>query len=195
MGYGGQRLAELLDTHVDRLEGLTANGNLGVRVATQWRDEERRSRHTKGKREGTIVIPGWVYEKARPVIDAAHRRGDGLIFVTPKGERLRTQNYRVGYWYQVREGWTATLPETHWLRRRLAADPRLGLTSHELRHTSSTIIQARTRDLNASRAQLRHSKQVMTLNYTHPEDELGLAAVDAAYTAQVVPLRRLGDAQ
>lgn len=52
---------------------------------------------------------------------------------------------------------------------------------------------ARTRDLNASRAQLRHSKQAMALNYTHPEDELGLAAVDAAYTAQVVPLHRVGE--
>jgi hypothetical protein len=34
----------------------------------------------------------------------------------------------------------------------------------------------------------------MTLGYTHPEDELGLAAVDAAYTVQVVPLRRAEEA-
>ena len=192
-GYGGQRLAELLDTHVDRLEGLTPNGNLRLRVETQWRDEEQRSRHTKGKRDGTAIIPGWVYEKARPLIQAAQERtgeAAGLLFATPKGERMTQHNYRVGYWYEVRGVWTAGLPDTHWLVRRLAKDPRRGLTSHELRHTSSTIIQARTRDLNASRAQLRHSKQSMTINYTHPEDELGLAAVDAAYTAQVLPLRR-----
>jgi hypothetical protein len=30
----------------------------------------------------------------------------------------------------------------------------------------------------------------MTINYTHPEDDLGLAAVDAAYTAEVFPQRR-----
>ena len=59
------------------------------------------------------------------------------------------------------------------------------------RHTSSTIIQARSkRDLNASRAQLRHSKQAMTANYTHPEDNAGLDAVSAAFTGEVIPLRR-----
>ena len=189
MGYGGQRLAELVDTHVDRLEGLDANGNLRVRVETQWREEEQRSRHTKGKRSGQIVIPGWVYEKARPLIDAARQRGDGLVFVNPKGGRWVQHSYRY-YWYRVRESWTATLPETHWLVRRLAKDASRGLTSHELRHSASTIIQARTRDLNASRAQLRHSKQAMTINYTHPEDADGLDAVSTAYTAQVVPLRR-----
>jgi hypothetical protein len=190
IGFGGQRIAEALDTTVDAIEGTTANGNLRVRVETQWRDEEKRSRHVKQKKGGSIIIPGWVADAAKPLIEAAREHPDGLIFVTPKGQRFTTQNYRVGYWYQAREGWTATLPETHWLRRRLAADPRLGLESHELRHTSSTIIQTRTHDLNASRAQLRHSKQAMTINYTHPEDELGLAAVDAAYTAPVIPLRR-----
>jgi hypothetical protein len=52
------------------------------------------------------------------------------------------------------------------------------------------VIFSRTGDLNASRAQLGHAKESMTINYTHPEDERGLEAVDAAYTAQVVPLRR-----
>ena len=46
------------------------------------------------------------------------------------------------------------------------------------------------RDLNASRAQLRHNKQAMTANYTHPEDNAGLDAVSAAFTAEVIPLRR-----
>ena len=96
----------------------------------------------------------------------------------------------LGYGGRPRGPSTATACQ----RARLVADPRLGLTSHELRHTSSTIIQVRTRDLNAGRAQLRHSKQAMTLGYTHPEDELGLAVVDAAYTARVVPLRRAEEA-
>jgi 2-haloacid dehalogenase len=47
-----------------------------------------------------------------------------------------------------------------------------------------------TGNLNASRAQLGHANESMTINYTQPKDERGLDAVDAAYTAQVVPLRR-----
>ena len=90
----------------------------------------------------------------------------------------------------MRAARTAPLPDTHWLARRLAKDPGRGLTSHELRRSASTIIQTRTRDLNASRAQLRHSKHAMTINYTHPEDADGLDAVSAAYTAQALPLRR-----
>lgn len=191
LGYGGQRLNEGLDTRVDCLEGLMPGGNLRVRVETQYRSEEGCSRHTKGKKTGSIIIPGWVAEAAAPLIEDARQRDDGLIFVTPKGNRLQYQNYLTGYWYQVREGWTATLPDMHWLRRRLAADPRRGLTAHELRHTSSTIIATLTGDLNASRAQLRHSKQTMTVGYTHPEDELGLAAVDAGFASgQVIPIRR-----
>jgi integrase len=190
MGYGGQRLAEALDTRVTGFDGYMPRGGLRVRVETQWRAEEQRSRHTKGTREGIIVIPGWLAREAQPLIEAAQQREDGLLFTTPRGERLQPQNYRTAYWYPLRERFAATLPETHWLQRRLTLDPRRGLTSHELRHTASTIIQASTADLNASRVQLRHSKERMTIKYTLPEDERGLAAVDEAYAAEVIPLRR-----
>jgi site-specific recombinase XerC len=67
--------------------------------------------------------------------------------------------------------------------------PAQHLDLHELRHTGATVIFQRTGDLNAGRAQLGHAKESMTINYIHPEDERGLEVV-AAYTAQVVPLRR-----
>jgi site-specific recombinase XerC len=68
-------------------------------------------------------------------------------------------------------------------------DPGQHLDLHELRHTGATVIFQRTGDLNAGRAQLGHAKESMTINYIHPGDERGLEVVDAAYTAQVVPLR------
>ena len=102
---------------------------------------------------------------------------------------MTPQNYRLAYWSPVREAFVATLPETHWVRLKMTLGKHLDL--HEWRHTGATVIFQRTGDLNAGRAQLLgHTKESMTINYTHPEDARGLDAVSAAYTAEVVPLRR-----
>ena len=192
MGYGGQRIAEAVDTHTSALE-LLPSGNAKLHVGSQWRQEEKRSRHTKQKDGGHYaIIPAWVVELARPLIQAAEARDGelhGLLFLSKTGKRLSPQNFRNGYWNELRAEFSATLPERHWLHRKIAAGGHL--ETHELRHSASTIAREQTGDLNASRAQLGHAKDSMTIKYTHPEDEAGLAALDAAYAdRQVIPLRR-----
>jgi integrase len=111
---------------------------------SNWVDLAHRRIHVDWafKKAGKIGRPK--YESIRKVIilppaERAFRQLErsasptGKIFVTQRGSAFtpRNQNY---YWDRVRRAFRNQLPEGHWLRKRVEADPKDELDLYELRH-------------------------------------------------------------
>ena len=95
-----------------------------------------RETEPKHNSTGTIYVP----EPAqRAVLDKPRRLGDDLIFRTKRGNQFR-QESQWRAWDPVRRAFTASLPATHHLRERVAADEQDQLDLYELRHFGASYM-------------------------------------------------------
>ena len=79
--------------------------------------------------------------------------GSGLVFIGPKGGRLRRSNFRK-FWHQAREA--VGLPELHF---------------HDLRHTGNTMAAAQGASLRELMERMGHSSPRAALIYLHATRE------------------------
>jgi integrase len=135
----------------------------------------------KHNSSGIIYVP----EPAqRAVLDKPRRLGDDLVFRSKRGRQFRQESlHRV--WAPVRDAFTATLPDTHHLRERLAADPDDRLDFYELRHFgASYMLNVLALEPWVIAEQLRHSDGgalVLEL-YGHPDRTEAIRRIRRAYT-------------
>lgn len=115
----------------------------------------------KRKLRREIVLAG----KAREALLSLNRR-DKAVFRTPTGKVLRPNSLR-HYWVPVRDGFTAQLPDSHWLRRRLLVDPKDKLDPYELRHHCGSMLADRGVSIRDIALHLGNSPSVCEV-YVHP---------------------------
>lgn len=121
----------------------------------------------KTKRQRTIVVPS----AARDALLAMPRTiGEGYVFTTPTGA-LYGKGSSGYYWRSVRDTFTATLPATHWLPKRLAEDPKDKLDLYELRHFCGSVLADRGATARDIAHQLGNSPKVCEETYIHPYED------------------------
>jgi hypothetical protein len=105
------------------------------------------------------------------VLDKPRRLGDDLIFRSKQGKQFR-QESQWRAWDPVRRAFTASLPITHHLRERVAADEQDQLDVYELRHFgASYMLNELELEPWVIAEQLRHTdggRLVLEL-YGHPD--------------------------
>jgi len=72
-------------------------------------------------------------------LNCGRRLGDDLIFRSKQGKQFR-QESQWRAWDPVRRAFTASLPKTHHLRERIAADEQDQLDVYELRHFGASYM-------------------------------------------------------
>ncbi len=110
-----------------------------------WSRRNTGQRHqTKTRRERTIVLG----PQALGALAAVPKR-EGAVFRSKTGLELRQNSITgsAGLWTPVRTVFTAELPDTHWLKRRLRLKPTDALVPYELRHFCGSMLA--DRGLNA----------------------------------------------
>lgn len=132
-----------------------------IRVEWSMRNDGSRG-PVKGKCRREIVIA----PKAREALLSLSRRS-GHVFRSPTLKPLRPNSLR-HYWIPVRDGFTAQLPESHWLRRRLIADPKDKLDPYELRHFCGSILADRGASAQEIAEHLGNTPTVCERVYIHP---------------------------
>lgn len=135
-----------------------------VRVEWSMRNDGTRG-PVKGKQRREIVLA----PKAREAILSLGRR-DGNVFRSPTLKPLRPNSLR-GYWVPIRDGFTAQLPESHWLRRRLLADPKDKLDPYEMRHAFGSMLADRGLSAWDISQQMGNTPAVCERVYVHPHKE------------------------
>jgi len=95
------------------------------------------------------IVPGLVDHLER----FADPRPNGLVFIGPKGGRLRRSNFRT-FWYRARGA--VELPELHF---------------HDLRHTGNTMAAAQGASLKELMERMGHSSTRAALIYLHATRE------------------------
>jgi len=187
--YTCMRPGEIFAAEYSRLSGDTYdlrdqfNSHVGKRTAP------------KHNSTGVIYVP----EPARQAVLGKPRRlGDDLMFRTVTGREYRAGSL-LWAWNPVRVAFTAKLPATHDLRRRLAADPKDRLDFYELRHFGASYM---LNDLELEpwviAEQLRHKdggKLVVKL-YGHPDRKKAIDRIRRAFGGNVRQLHgETGDVQ
>ena len=148
-----------------------------------------RETEPKHNSTGTIYVP----EPARRAVLAKPRRlGDDLIFRSKRGNQFR-QESQWRAWDPVRRAFTASLPSTHHLCERIAADEQEQLDLYELRHFgASYMLNELELEPWVIAEQLRHSdggRLVLDL-YGHPNRNKAIDRIRRAYSEpHVIPLK------
>lgn len=115
----------------------------------------------KGNQNRTINIADVALQAAETL-----HRTSGRLFRTPTGKPLRPNSLR-HYWITVRAAFTAELPDTHWLRRRLMIDPADQLDPYELRHFCGSLLADRGLPAKDISEHLGNSPRVCEDTYIH----------------------------
>lgn len=187
--YTCMRPGEIFAAEYSRLQGDTFD------LREQFNSHTRQRSEPKHGSVGVIYVP----EPARrAVLDKPRRLGDDLMFRTPRGKEFRAGSLYWA-WHPVRVAFTAKLPATHDLRRRLAMDPRDWMDFYELRHFGASYM---LNDLELEpwviAEQLRHrdgGKLVVKL-YGHPDRRKAIDRIRRAFGGNVRQLRaETGDSQ
>jgi len=152
----------------------------------------RLGKETEPKHNSTGLI--YVPEPAqRAVLDKPRRLHDDLIFRTKRGNQFRQESWHRA-WDQVRNGFVASLPDTHHLCRRLLVDPEDRLDFYELRHFgASYMLNVLGIEPWVIAEQLRHSDggALVVELYGHPERAEAINRIRRAYGENV---RSISDA-
>src|SRR4051812_31295942 len=171
-----------------RRSGSLLNGDI-YDLRRQFNSTLRRETEPKHGSTGSLYVP----EPARPaVLNKPRRLGDDLIFRSKRGNQFR-QESQWRAWDPVRRAFTASLPPTHHLRERVAADVQDQLDLYELRHFgASYMLNELELEPWVIAEQLRHSdggRLVVDL-YGHPDRDKAVARIRRAYAgAAVTPLK------
>lgn len=139
----------------------------------------------KHNSDGLIYVP----EPAqRAVLDKPRRLDDDLMFRTKRGKQWRAPNWHLT-WDPIRRAFAASLPETHHLRERIAADENDHLDFYELRHFGASYM---LNDLELEpwiiAEQLRHTDggALVVRLYGHPDRKKAIDRIRRAYTGAAV---------
>jgi integrase len=156
-------------------------------VREQFNSHTRERTIPKHDGKGLIYVP----EPARLAVTAKPRRlGDDLIFRTRLGKPFRAGSLYWS-WHPIRVAFTATLPATHDLRRRLAVDPKDWMDFYELRHFgASFMLNELEIEPWVIAEQLRHKdggKLVLKL-YGHPDRRKAIERIRRAFGGNVQQL-------
>lgn len=120
---------------------------------------------TKTKRQRLIVLP----PPARDAIQVLANR-EGWLFRTVTGKQLSISS--IGYyWRTTRIAWEASLPDHHWLKRRLEMKADDHLTPYELRHFGASVLADRGLAARDIAFQLGNSAEVCEAIYTHLHED------------------------
>jgi hypothetical protein len=151
-----------------------------------WERVGRRNRLDSPKngnyRQIVLPPPAW------DAIQGIPRLHPTLIFTTPNGKQFGQAKW-LYYWHRIRDAFTAELDETHWLRRRIMADPKKGrFDVYELRHLACTyMIEPPPHGLGLSHAdaaiQLGHTDggKLVAKLYGHPDEERTRERIEDAW--------------
>lgn len=182
--YTCMRPGEVFAAEYSRLDGDVYD------VREQWNSHLGRRTEPKHGSVGEIYVP----EPARRAVLALPRRlGDDLIFRSKMGKPMRAGSLYWA-WHPVRVAFTALLPATHDLRRRLTANPTDWLDFYELRHFgASFMLNVLEIEPWVIGEQLRHSPKsggrlVLEL-YGHPERKIAIDRIRRAFGGNVRQLR------
>ena len=181
--YTCMRPGEIFAAEYSRLNGDTYD------LRDQFNSHVGKRTQPKHNSTGVIYVP----EPARQaVLDKPRRLGDDLMFRTVTGREYRAGSL-LWAWNPVRIAFTAKLPSTHDLRRRLVADPKDRLDFYELRHFGASYM---LNDLELEpwviAEQLRHKdggKLVVKL-YGHPDRRKAIDRIRRAFGGNVHQLSR-----
>lgn len=113
-----------------------------------------------------------------------------LVFLTATGRPL-SKGAMGYYWRPLRAAFTATLPASHWLPRRIAADACDQLDLYELRHFCGSLLADRGLSARDIADHLGNSPEVCERTYIHPYEQRARARVQAAFGRSTVT--RLAD--
>jgi integrase len=157
-------------------------------IREQFNSHSRKRTAPKHGSTGLIYVP----EPAlRAVLDKPRRLGDDLMFRTRTGKPFRAGSLYWS-WHPIRVAFTAKLPATHDLRRRLAVDPKDWMDFYELRHFGASYM---LNDLEIEpwiiAEQLRHKdggKLLLEL-YGHPDRRKAIDRMRRAFGGNVRQLR------
>lgn len=154
----------------------------------QFNSHSRKRTAPKHGSTGLIYVP----EPAlRAVLDKPRRLDDDLMFRTRTGKPFRAGSLYWA-WHQIRIAFTAKLPATHDLRRRLAVDPKDWMDFYELRHFgASYMLNVKEIEPWIIAEQLRHKdggKLVLKL-YGHPDRRKAIDRMRRAFGGNVRQLR------
>lgn len=182
--YTCMRPGEIYAARWSRLDGDTYD------VREQFNARTRRETEPKHGSSGLVYVPV-------PALDAVRqlprRLDDDLIYRTVRGKQLRHASWH-HVWNPIRRAFTASLPASHDLRRRLAADERDQLDLYELRHFGATYM---LNELHIEpwkiAQQLRHSDDgtLVVKLYGHPKRMTAIDSIRSSFGGNVAPLREV----
>jgi integrase len=180
--YTCVRPGELFAAEYSRLDGDTYD------LREQFNSLLRKRTQPKHNSTGVIYVP---QPARRAVLDKPRRLGDDLIFRSKMGKEMRGGSL-YWCWHPVRVAFTAKLPETHDLRRRLAADPTDWMDFYELRHFgASYMLNVLEIEPWVIAEQLRHKDggRLVIKLYGHPDRKLAIDRIRRAFGGNVRQLR------
>jgi integrase len=180
--YTCMRPGEIFAAEFSRLKGDVFD------LREQFNSHTRQRTIPKHDGKGLIYVP----EPARlAAVGKPRRLGDDLIFRTRLGKPFRAGSL-YSSWHPVRVAFTAKLPVTHDLRRRLAADPKDWMDFYELRHYgASYMLNVLEIEPWVIAEQLRHKdggKLVLRL-YGHPDRRRAIDRIRRAFGGSVSQIR------
>jgi integrase len=169
MAWTGMRPGEVCALDVGAHIGWKS---LEVRVEDNMRNDGTIG-PVKGKQRREIIIADQAADAARTL-----RRPSGHLFRSPTGKPLRPNSLR-HYWVPVRAAFTAQLPDSHWLRRRLMRDPDDHLDPYELRHFCGSVMADRGLTARDIAAHLGNSERICQV-YVHDHKDRQKARIREA---------------
>ncbi len=129
--WTGIRPGELFALTPDRVDFQARE----IRVLEQFNTKTGKVTPTKNKQRRTVVLLPEADQALRRVI-----RPSGPLFLTKRGKPYTGRSHHY-YWDPIRTRFASKLPASHWLSRRMAADPERGdLDFYELRHFFGTAL-------------------------------------------------------
>lgn len=152
-------------------------------------DKQGRVDLPKTGRTRTVMVP----KSTMQAVQAIPRISDELVFPNTTGEFMRAPAW-AWHWHPIRSAFTASLPEDHWLRKRIQEQAASGhkgpgeLTIYEMRHRAATwMSEAPPHGLDldppAVAAQLGHldGGALVTQLYRHMDTQRALGRVAKAF--------------
>ncbi|MFL5953629.1 MAG: tyrosine-type recombinase/integrase [Gaiellaceae bacterium] len=141
----------------------------------------------KNGEERTIVLT----PPAKRELLRMPRLHERFVFTTVRGNLFRQSSWAY-YWHPVRAAFTASLPPSHWLPRRIARNPDDQLDFYELRHRAATwLCEPPPRGLGLSdfdtSIQLGHTDGGVLVSelYSHREEDGALERIDTAWQSLI----------
>lgn len=154
-------------------------------VHWQRRNDGRRVPYSKTKKDRRIVL-------ADPAVEAlaALPRRPGGIFKTATGKEMKPNSIRYP-WATVRGAFVASLPESHWMIRRLQRDADDELVPYELRHHCGSYLADQGLTAREIAAHLGNTPDVCEV-YIHDYDDRVRDRIRAAFGSNVREIRGIG---